>query len=189
MKTEEGDIKRYFRKAVGCKVNDVQLLRDKRTGRHKGSAYVELGRLEDVPRAVSASGKTPEFQRFPILVKASEAEKNYGGGMGLGLGLGMGLGVDGVQSKIDVPSSSLTKRIEAQKVYVGSVDRNVTQAQLYAIFSQFGNLEKVTLQVDTSTGMSKGFAFLSYKDPKVANLAIQAMSGQVLAGRPLHHII
>lgn len=170
MKTTERDIKKHFKKHHNCKVNDVQLLRDKRTGRHKGCAYVELGRLEDVPRAVAASGKTPEFQRFPILVKASEAEKNYG--------------VDGM-TPVEVTATGLTKRVEAQKVYIGSVDRNVTQAQLYAIFSQFGDLEKVTLQVDSTTGMSKGFAFLSYKDPKVANLAIQAMSGQVLAGRPL----
>ena len=148
----------------------AQLIWDKRTGRHKGCSYVELGRLEDVPRAVGVSGKTPDFQRFPILVKASEAEKNYG--------------VDGAAAG-EVASTGLTKCIEAQKVYVGSVDRNVTQAQLYAIFSRFGNLDKVVLQVDTTTGMSKGFAFLSYKDPKVANLAIQAMSGQVLAGRPL----
>jgi len=170
MKSVESDIRRYFRKSIGCKVNDVQLLRDKRTGRHKGCAYVELARLEDVPLAVGASGKTPEFQRFPILIKATEAEKNHG--------------VDGTQL-IEVAATGMTKRIEAQKVYVGSVDRNVTQAQLYAIFSQFGELDKVVLQVDTSTGVSKGFAFLSYKDPKVANLAIQTMSGQVLAGRPL----
>jgi len=166
MKTLEKDLKRFFRKTVGCKVNDVQMLRDKRTGRNKGCAYVELGRLEDIPRALASSGATPEFQRFPILVKASEAEKNHG--------------ATGVPVTTGMP-----KRIEAQKVYVGSVDRNVTQAQLYTIFSQFGDLDKVTLQIDTSTGMSKGFAFLSYKDPKVANLAIQAMSGQVLAGRAL----
>ncbi len=194
MKTEERDVRKFFRKTLGCKVNDVQLLRDRRTGRHKGCAYVELGRLEDVPTAVAASGTTPGFQRFPILVKASEAEKNYG--------------IDGGISaaQIQLPSSSLSptaataviataaapinnsgvnKRIEAQKVYIGSIDRNVTQAQLYAIFSQFGDLEKVTLQVDIATGISKGFAFMSFKDPKVANLAIQCMSGQVLAGRPL----
>ena len=168
MKTQERDIKRYF-KSLGCKVNDVQLLRDRRSGRHKGCAYVELGRVDDIPNAVAASGKTPGFQRFPILVKASEAEKNFG--------------VDG--TLIEIPSTGLTKIVEAQKVYVGSIDRGVTQAQLYAIFSQFGSLDKVTLQLDNATGVSKGFAFLSYKDPKVANLAIQSMSGQILAGRPL----
>lgn len=70
-----------------------------------------------------------------------------------------------------------------QNVYVGSIDRCVTQAQLYALFSQFGQLDKVALQTDTTTGMSRGFAFLSYRHAKDANLAIQTMSGQQLAGR------
>jgi RNA-binding protein 39 len=52
-------------------------------------------------------------------------------------------------------------------------------------YSQFGFLQKVALQTDSGTGMSKGFCFLSFHDPKDANLAIQTMSGQVLAGRPM----
>ena len=173
MKADDYDIRRYFKRKVGVKVNDVILLRDKRTGRHKGIAYVELGSLENVDTALKVSGKTPDFQRFPILVKRTEAEKN----------------IAGVSA---TPSSDsayqLTpegKRIEAQKVYVGSIDRAVTQAQLYTLFSQFGTLDNVLLQMDMATGISKGFAFLSFRDPKDANLAIQTMSGQLLAGRPL----
>ena len=160
MKANDTDIRRYFRKKLGFKVNDVILLRDKRTGRHKGCAYVELSRLEDVTRSLEASGKVPDFQRFPILVKASEAEKN-------------------------APVADADKRVEAQKVYVGNIDQNVTQSQLYAIFSQFGQLDRVVLQVDTATGMSKGFAFLSYHDPKVSNLSIATMSGQILAAKAM----
>jgi len=184
MKAGEREIRKYFRKNVGCRVNDVQLLRDKRTGRHKGCAYVELGRLEDVPKAIQISGKTPDFQRFPILIKASEAEKNYTLEEAVVMdGLSSAGGVVGVG--VGGESTNTTKRIEAQKVYVGSIDRNVTQAQLYAIFSKFGELEKAMLQMDTATSVSKGYAFLSFKCPKVANLAIQAMSGQILAGRQL----
>ena len=76
MRAEERDISRYFKRTIGIKVRDVILLRDRRTGRHKGCAYVELGTLEDVDRALKASGKTPDFQRFPILVKRTESEKN-----------------------------------------------------------------------------------------------------------------
>jgi len=71
------------------------------------------------------------------------------------------------------------------KVYVGSLACCVTQVQLHALFSQFGLLDKVLLQTDPFTEISRGFAFLTYKDPKDANLAIQTMSGQILAGRPL----
>ena len=160
MKADDRDVTRYFRKTLGFKVRDVILLRDKRTGRHKGCAYVELAKLEDVPSSLEASGKVPDFQRFPILIKASESDKN-------------------------VPTAESDIRVEAQKVYVGNIDQNVTQSQLYAIFSQFGQLERVLLQVDIATGMSKGFAFLTYHDPKDSNLAIVTMSGQILAAKAM----
>jgi RNA-binding protein 39 len=195
MRADERDISRYFRRRVGIsEVRDVILLRDKRTGRHKGCAYVEVGRLEDVDRALGATGKTPDFQRFPILVKRAEAEKNA---------LALGGGAVAVGSLSFIPPASVIPsalvnhggqpvqltadgmRIESQKVYVGSIDPCVTQPQLHALFSQFGTLEKILLQTDASTGMSRGFAFVTYRDPKDANLAIQTMSGQMLAGRPL----
>ena len=85
MRADERDIGRYFRRKVGIsKVREVILLRDKRTGHHKGCAYVEVGRLEDVDRALGAMGKIPDFQHFPILVKRAEAKKSalaLGGGV------------------------------------------------------------------------------------------------------------
>ena len=196
MRAEERDIRHYFQRTMKMtsKVRDVILLRDRRTGRHKGCAYVELGSLIDVERALQASGQIPDFQRFPILVKRTEAEKNAGGlsmmsmmtnATAAAAGTGLGIQFTPPVSSIPYQLTPDGKRIEAQKVYIGSIDPCVTQAQLYALFSQFGPLEKVLLQIDVSTGMSRGFAFLSYRDPKDANLAIQTMSGQMLLGRPL----
>ena len=194
MRAEERDIRHYFQRTMKMtsKVRDVILLRDRRTGRHKGCAYVELGSLIDVERALQASGQIPDFQRFPILVKRTEAEKNAGLSMSImtNAAAAAAAGLGSIQftppvSSIPYQLTPDGKRIEAQKVYIGSIDPCVTQAQLYALFSQFGPLEKVLLQIDVSTGMSRGFAFLSYRDPKDANLAIQTMSGQNLLGRPL----
>ena len=137
------------------------LLRDKRTGRHKGIAYLELSKLHQVPQALTLHNQVPDFQRFPILIQPSS------------------------DSSTDPSQSVVPQRTEAQKVYLGSIDRNVTQQQLFCIFSQFGELEKVLLQMDPASGLSRGFAFLSFKEADVANLAIQVMSGQVLAGRSL----
>ncbi|KAL7461266.1 hypothetical protein ACHAXS_001687, partial [Conticribra weissflogii] len=190
MRADERDIRRYFKRKINVSVRDVILLRDKRTGRHKGCAYVELGSLKDVEAALGASGKNPDFQRFPLLIKRTEAEKNYGvDGLGAGAGVGGDQGIavaygTGAEATA-VKYTADGRRIEAQKVYVGNVDRCVTQAQLFALFSQFGPLEKVLLQMDPTTGISRGFAFLSFLDPKDANLAIQTMSGQLLVGRPL----
>ena len=201
MRADERDIGQYFKRKVGTKVRDVILLRDKRTGRHKGCAYVELGSLDDVERALKFTGKTPEFQRFPILIKCSESEKNVvlaggapggatavftppgGGGGGVNTSAVLSTTKNHAGQPVELTADG--KRIESQKVYIGSIDRCVTQAQLYALFSQFGDLDKIILQMDMATGISRGFAFLSFRDPKDANLAIQTMSGQMLAGRPL----
>jgi len=65
------------------------------------------------------------------------------------------------------------------------LDPGITQEHIFALFSQLGELEKVSVQMDPTSGISKGYAFLSFRDPKEANLAIQTMSNKLLAGRPM----
>jgi RNA recognition motif-containing protein len=77
------------------------------------------------------------------------------------------------------------KKVVIQNVYIGSIDRLVTQAQLHAIFSQFGQLTSLHLPADPATGLHRGYAFLAYSDAKSANLAIKTMAGQSIAGRQL----
>ena len=183
MKATSKDIKHYFKKKVGCGVKEVILLRDRRTNRHKGCAYVQFRSIEDVGKAVEASGQQPDFQRFPILVKASEAEKNY---IIPASSSTVTSQMIGGNKKAYVPLLDKDGRmIESQKVYVGSLDHSVSEEHLFAVFSQFGQLEKVSVQMDPTTRQSRGYAFLSFRDPKDANLAIQAMASQVLAGRPM----
>jgi RNA-binding protein 23/39 len=170
MKANESDLRRFF-KSMNIKTRDVILLRDKRTGKHKGFAYVELKHMHDVNRALQASEKVPDFQRFPILIKASEAEKNK---------------VNPTSSQVVAPKKLPPlldddgNVVVAQKVYVGNLEvSQVTAQHIQTLFSPFGTLEEVQLQ----TG--KGFAFLQFRDPKEAALAIQSMSGQKLAGRAM----
>jgi RNA-binding protein 39 len=228
MRTTERELKKYFKKKVGCKVNDVILLRDRRNARnHKGCAYVEVGRIEDVATAVAVSGQPPDFQRFPILVKASEAEKNYVNPLAAASAANSAKlmtkteGLVGPMSSAiavtpntnsyanttsdqekhggNVLSSSSTattsflpplrdengRLIESQKVYVGGLDTSVREDHLYALFSQFGTLHKVQLQYHPNSQISRGYAFLTFRDPKVANLAIRTMAGQIVAGGAL----
>jgi RNA-binding protein 39 len=185
MRADERDVKRYFIKLLRCKVNEVVILRDKRSGRHKGCAYVELGRLSDVQKALEANNTPPDFQRFPILIKASEAEKNYVVSSSQTTLTAKQMGARG-GAAAPMINEATGKVMEAQKVYLGNLDPAVTQKILYSIFSQFGHLEKVSVQMDPTVGASRGFCFLSFRDPKDANLAIQTMAGQVLAGRPLY---
>jgi RNA-binding protein 39 len=139
-------LKKFF-KQQEIKVNEVILLRDKRSGRHKGSAYVECRRMDDVPKAVALSNTVPSFQRFPILVKASEAEKNYMQGVAAAPPGGVPVAATGPQgggaSVLPVPTNVIVKvpplvgpngkLLESQKVYVGSLDPSVTQDHLFLL--------------------------------------------------------
>jgi RNA-binding protein 39 len=179
MRVNERDLYSFFRSECGCKVVDVILMRDKRTGRHKGCAYIELARLEDIPRALEWNDKPPSFQRFPIAVKAPDLSF-----------ITTDVSAATVEALTEAAMyPSLSGSTSALNVYVGNIDTNVTQPQLQAIFSQFGDLEKVSLQFDIATGISKGFAFFGFRDPKVANLCIQVMSGQQIAGRSLYVLL
>lgn len=173
LRTTARDIKNYFKYELKIPVKDVIFLKDKHAGAHRGLAYVELKNLDDVALAVEkAHMKQPDWQRFPIQLRASEAEKNHA-----------------INTGIITNPSNLTgdqgKGVDVQQVYVGNIERIVTSQQLQYLFSQFGNVTKVALQIDPQSGLSKGFAFLSFDVVEEANLAIQTMQGQLLAGRPL----
>jgi RNA-binding protein 39 len=189
----ERDLSKYLSRK-GFAVNEVIMLRDKRTGKHKGCAYVELRQLAQVaPCIETLNDQIPDFQKFPILIKPSEAEKNYAPT------------ISTTTTVVTAPATTLTKTaatatttallpfpvdsfgnpILAQKVYVGGLNPTVTHDHLLALFAPFGSLRSVQMQTDAVTKASKGFAFLQFTDPKDANLAIQSMSGQSLAGHAL----
>ena len=182
------DLKKYL-SSKGFAVNEVILLRDKRTGKHKGCAYVELRKLENVlPCIEQLSNQVPDFQKFPILLKASEAEKNY---VALST-ITTTTALPGTAAAALSASKTLPPILDAngnpivsQKVYVGGLNPSVTQEHLLALFGPFGSLLSIQMQMDTVTQTSKGFCFLHFWDPKDANLAIQSMAGQALAGKPL----
>lgn len=191
LRTTGRDLAKFFR-AHKLRTNEIILLRDKRTGKHKGSAYVELRRLADVATAVNLSGLAPDFQRFPILIKASEAERNYVPAVAAAAATAATPG--GVAASFAVAHHTLPhaplpppplrdvhgRLVQAQKVYVGNLEANLVTAQhLQVLFAPFGTLTEIQLQA------GKGFAFLQFHDPKEAALAIQTMTGQVLAGRPI----
>lgn len=74
-KVTEKNLENFFNQ-IG-EVRNIIMLRDKITGHHKGFAYVEMADLDSIPNCLLFNNVVPEFQKFPILVKASEAEKNF----------------------------------------------------------------------------------------------------------------
>jgi len=70
--------------------------------------------------------------------------------------------------------------------YVGGLPLELTEGDILAICSQFGELVHVDLCRDEETGKSKGFAFIAYEDQRSTVLAVDNLSGAKVGGRTLN---
>jgi len=52
-------------------------------------------------------------------------------------------------------------------------------------FGKYGEVMRCEMSIDSATGWSKGFGFVSFADPTAADAAIGAMNGSWLAGKQM----
>ncbi|KAI9917912.1 hypothetical protein PsorP6_012598 [Peronosclerospora sorghi] len=190
-KVREKDLERFFSK-VG-KVESVLLIRDKFTNRSKGFAYVELSNLEDVPKVLLMNGQVPDFQVFPIMIKASEAEKNFAAkkdsvmnasaaNSGSLLTNASGGGAAGTMGGTTGMSAAALSA--ASRIYCGNLHTNITEDDLRIVFQSFGEVLSVTINRD-EIGRSRGYGFIQFSSPQEANFALSKGNGLELAGNYL----
>lgn len=69
-------------------------------------------------------------------------------------------------------------------LFIGNLDPDVDEKQLYDTFSAFGGITQTPkILVDPDSGLSKGYGFISYDTFEAADLAIECMNGQFLSNR------
>jgi RNA-binding protein 23/39 len=163
VRATEQDVRDYF-EAVG-KVNDVQLIKD-RAGKSKGFGYVEFASLDSVPQALVLNGQNFCMKHkgcvcsgLPVVVKPSEAEKNY-----------------------EAAALSSVAQLSS-RVYVGNLPGDAHQAELREIFKAAGEVTEVIFpRVDKDV---PSYAFVQYKDQEAAQRAVHAFFGMHLRDHEL----
>ncbi|XP_034028576.1 RNA-binding protein 39b isoform X1 [Thalassophryne amazonica] len=154
------DLEDFF-SAVG-KVRDVRMISDRNSRRSKGIAYIEFVEAASVPLAIGLTGQ--RLLGVPIIVQASQAEKN----------------------RAAAAANNLQKGSSGpMRLYVGSLHFNITEEMLRGIFEPFGKIEGIQLMMDSETGRSKGYGFISFADAECAKKALEQLNGFELAGRPM----
>jgi cold-inducible RNA-binding protein len=71
-----------------------------------------------------------------------------------------------------------------KKIFVGNLSFQTSDNDLNDLFTQFGEVESVSIITDRDTGRSKGFGFVAMGDDS-AEKAISQLNGKEVNGRAL----
>lgn len=69
------------------------------------------------------------------------------------------------------------------KLFIGSLSYNVTDAQLQEHFAKVGKVLSAKVITDRSTGLGKGFGFVEMETPEETQKAITELNNTSLDGR------
>ena len=72
------------------------------------------------------------------------------------------------------------------QIFVGNLALSTTEDELRQLFAPYGNVERVEIVKDRSTGYSRGFGFVHMPDATQARAAMLGLEGARLGGRALH---
>jgi RNA recognition motif-containing protein len=73
----------------------------------------------------------------------------------------------------------------AKNIYVGNLVWDANQDDLYALFQEFGAVQRAQVVMDRETGRSRGFGFVEMKNDDEAQRAIDALNNADFRGRAL----
>ncbi|KAF7989814.1 hypothetical protein HCN44_008488 [Aphidius gifuensis] len=63
-------------------------------------------------------------------------------------------------------SAGIPGKDDERKLFVGGLSRNTTEKELREHFGKFGDIESISVKMDQYTGISRGFAFMVFTNPK-----------------------
>ncbi|CAG8487359.1 9748_t:CDS:2 [Gigaspora rosea] len=90
-----------------------------------------------------------------------------------------------IERNISASASWHAQYKDSPYVFVANVPFDLTEGDLIAVFSQYGEILDIQLARDKSTGQSKGFAFLKYEDQRSTVLAVDNLNNIQLLGRTI----
>lgn len=70
-------------------------------------------------------------------------------------------------------------------IYVGNLSYRATEADLKAVFADYGEVKRIVLPTDRETGRLRGFAFVEMSEDAQEDAAITELDGAEWMGRQL----
>jgi len=150
-KNEEREIFDFFSE-VG-KIVDIQLIRDAKTYKSKGLAYIEFEDRRSVPHALALSGRN--LNGYPVLVQMTQSDRAY------------------------TQPNSLNMPAEKPKtLHVRHLHKKLTEDDVLPIFNAFGEVRSV----DLIEGPDSNEALIEFRRGAEANTAMVQLNGLEVVG-------
>ncbi len=70
-------------------------------------------------------------------------------------------------------------------IYVGNLSFQATEEDLWEVFTEYGEVSRISLPTDRETGKKRGFAFVEMKDEATEDRVISELDGAEWLGREL----
>ena len=160
------DVYEFFSKEAG-KVRDLCVVRDSKTGKSRGVAYVEFYLQESIMKALACNGRMI-CGHGPIRVQASGAEKNRA-----------------AVAKREATVSLQEKPIVLYIMGLTGPLTAITEQELKSIFRPFGDIEYATILRCPHTGKNLGHAKILFAKASDAREAMACLNGFELSGQTL----
>ncbi|KAK4848115.1 hypothetical protein QYF36_009487 [Acer negundo] len=94
-----------------------------------------------------------------------------------------------VQTQAPVQGQSVNgggaNQVVTTSLYVGDLEANVSDSQLYDLFNQMGQVASVRVCRDMSTRRSLGYGYVNYSNPQDAARALDMLNFTSLNGKPI----
>lgn len=182
VKVSEKDVKKFFERT--CKVKNVVLIKDRFNGKSKGYGYVELRSLEDVPVGLQLNNQKFVFpdgkEGFPVLVKASEAEKNFTHFLEKKTNTGtVTYSVNNPvprQNREKLRNNPSLSEPWDDKIEIKNLHPDVSVSQIKELCKPFGVVKDIDLVLN-SQGKSTGQCFVEFEHKSDARLALRELDG------------
>jgi multiple RNA-binding domain-containing protein 1 len=93
------------------------------------------------------------------------------------------------EAEVDNDNHDLDADVDQHaRLYVRNLSYSATEDELTELFSKYGQVSEVHLPIDSASKQPKGFAFVTFKDPKAAIVALNQLNMTSFLGRLMHVI-
>jgi len=142
--------------------------------RDKNFAFLECRSVDETTQAMAFDGIN--FKGQSLKLRRPRDYVPLPGGDAAGMGSAFG-GIPGMISTVVSDSPN--------KLFVAGLPNYLNDEQVKELLTSFGQLKAFNLVKDTTTGLSKGYAFAEYLDGTITDQAIAGLNGMQLGDKKL----